>query len=121
MVRSRRVPEFSLARKARGAKLGTLLEISRLLADTSNLKTAFAAALETLGRHHGIFRGFVMLRDSESDKIRIEASYGLIRIQTHRVLIASARVLSARGSERKACRRTANKSRAAAAQPSSFS
>ena len=78
-------PELLSRERREVRKLGTLLEISRLLADTSNLKTAFAATLETLGRHHGIFRGFVMLRDSESDKIRIEASYGLNQDSTHRV------------------------------------
>ena len=48
-------PELVSRERREVRKLGTLLEISRLLADTSNLKTAFAATLETLGRHHGIF------------------------------------------------------------------
>jgi Nif-specific regulatory protein len=78
-------PELLSRERREVRKLGTLLEISRLLADTSNLKTAFAASLETLGRHHGLLRSFVMLLDSESEKIRIEASYGLNQDSAHHV------------------------------------
>jgi Nif-specific regulatory protein len=79
MVATLKSPELVTRERREVRKLGTLLEISRLLADTSNLKTAFAASLETLGRHHGMFRSFVMLLDRESEKIRIEASYGLVQ------------------------------------------
>src|SRR4030095_12073759 len=58
-------------------KLATLVEIGRILADESILKVGFARALETLGRHHGIVRSFVMLLDVESEKLRVEATYGL--------------------------------------------
>ena len=85
MVAAVKSPELVTRERREVRKLGTLLEISRLLADTSNLKTAFAASLETLGRHHGMFRSFVMLLDSESEKIRIEASYGLNQDSAHRV------------------------------------
>ena len=78
-------PELLSRERREVRKLGTLLEISRVLADTSNLKTAFAATLEALGRHHGMLRSFVMLLDSESEKIRIEASYGLNQSSAHRV------------------------------------
>src|SRR5678816_2477754 len=78
-------PELLSRERREVRKLGTLLEISRLLADTSNLKTSFAAALETLGRHHGMLRSFVMLLHSEGEKIRIEASYGLSQDSAHRV------------------------------------
>ena len=57
-------------------KLSTLVEIGRILADESTLKVAFARALETLGRHHGIVRSFVMLLDLDTEKLHIEATYG---------------------------------------------
>src|SRR6185369_4637332 len=79
-------PELLSRERREVRKLGTLLDISRLLADTSNLKTSFAAALETLGRHHGMLRSFVMLLDSEGDKIRVEASYGLNPESAHRLV-----------------------------------
>src|SRR4030095_6290466 len=67
-----------LTRERRGVrKLATLVEIARILADESILKVGFARALETLGRHHGIVRSFVMLLDVDSEKLRIEATYGL--------------------------------------------
>src|SRR5678815_4223774 len=66
-------------------KLGTLVEVGRILADTSSLKTALERALETLGRHHGMVRSFVMLLDRESDKIRMEATCGLNIDQARRV------------------------------------
>lgn len=58
-------------------KLATLVEVGRILAETNNLNTALTGALETLGRYHGIVRSFVMLLDSESDRLRVEATYGL--------------------------------------------
>jgi hypothetical protein len=48
MVAAVKSPELVTRERREVRKLGTLLEISRLLADTSNLKTAFAASLETL-------------------------------------------------------------------------
>jgi Nif-specific regulatory protein len=57
-------------------KLSTLVEIGRILADESILKVAFARALETLNRHHGIVRSFVMLLDLDTEKLHIEATYG---------------------------------------------
>jgi len=58
-------------------KLSTLVEIARVLADEAILKVGFARALETLGRHHGIVRSFVMLLDADSEKLRLEATFGL--------------------------------------------
>jgi Nif-specific regulatory protein len=78
-------PELLSRERREVRKLGTLLEIARILADISSLKTAFAATLETLGRHHGMVRSFVMLLDSEGEKIRIEASYGINQDSAHRV------------------------------------
>src|SRR5690349_2677624 len=78
-------PELLSREQREVRKLGSLLEISRLLADTSNLKTSFAATLEILGRHHGMLRCFVMLLDAEGEKLRIEASYGLNQDTAHRI------------------------------------
>jgi Nif-specific regulatory protein len=58
-------------------KLTTLLEIGQILAGTLDLKGAMSRALETLGRHHGMMRGVVMLLDPDTNELRIEASYGL--------------------------------------------
>ena len=58
-------------------KLSTLVEVGRILADETILKVALARVLETLGRHHGIVRSFVMLLDVDSEKLRIEATYGI--------------------------------------------
>lgn len=79
-------PELISRERREVRKLGTLVDIGRILADTSNLKIALAATLETLGRHHGTLRSFVMLLDSESDKIRVEATYGLNQDSAHRVV-----------------------------------
>ncbi|HEY2961378.1 MAG TPA: sigma 54-interacting transcriptional regulator [Pyrinomonadaceae bacterium] len=78
-------PELISRERREMKKLGTLHEIGRVLNDTNHLKTAFAATLDLLGRHHGMVRSFVMLLDSESEKIRIEASYGLNQDSAHRV------------------------------------
>ena len=58
-------------------KLGTLVEVGRILADTGNLKSGLTNVLETLGRHHGIVRSFVMLLDAEGPKLRVEATFGM--------------------------------------------
>jgi Nif-specific regulatory protein len=81
-----KTPELISRERREVRKLSTLVEVGQILADAGNLKTALAAILETLGRHHGILRGFVMLLDSESEKIRIEASYGLNEDSAHRVM-----------------------------------
>jgi Nif-specific regulatory protein len=70
-------PELLSRERREIRKLATLVELGRILADTNNLKTSLGRALEILGRHHGMVRSFVMLLDSESERIRIEATYGL--------------------------------------------
>lgn len=79
-----------LARERREIrKLATLVEVGRILADTTTLNTALTTVLETLGRFHGVVRSFVMLLDLESDKLRVEAIYGLnadaVRRVTYRI------------------------------------
>src|SRR4029453_3216602 len=77
--------EFVTRERREIRKLGTLVEIGRILADTNSLKSALERALEALGRHHGMVRSFVMLLDSESEKIRMEATFGLNLDQARRV------------------------------------
>jgi Nif-specific regulatory protein len=72
-----KAPELISRERREVRKLATLVELGRILADTAGLKVALGRVLETLGRHHGMVRSFVMLLDSESQKIRIEATYGL--------------------------------------------
>ena len=57
-------------------KLATLLETGQALAGAPNLKNAMGRVLETLGQHHGMVRSVIMLLDPDSDKLRVEASYG---------------------------------------------
>jgi Nif-specific regulatory protein len=78
-------PELVSRERREIRKLGTLVEIGRILADTNSLKAAFERVLETLGRHHGMVRSFIMLLDSESKKIRMEATYGINIDQARRV------------------------------------
>src|SRR5260370_40291405 len=72
-----KAPELISRERREVRKLATLVELGRILADSAGLKVALGRVLETLGRHHGMVRSFVMLLDSESQKIRIEATYGL--------------------------------------------
>ena len=78
-------PELISRERREIRKLGTLVEVGRILADTNNLKTGLELALETLGRYHGMVRSFVMLLESETGKIRIEATYGLNIDQARRI------------------------------------
>ncbi len=66
-------------------KLATLMEVGRILADSNNLATALTIVLETLGRYHGVVRSFVMLLDPESERLRIEATFGLSSDASRRV------------------------------------
>lgn len=58
-------------------RLASLLEIGQTLANTPDLKAAMSRVLETLGRHHSMLRGVVMLADPDGDELRIEASHGV--------------------------------------------
>jgi Nif-specific regulatory protein len=70
-------PELLSRERREVRKLSTLVELGRILADASGLKANLPKALETLGRHHGMVRSFVMLLDVEDDKLRIEATHGM--------------------------------------------
>jgi len=58
-------------------ELATLLEIGQTLARTQQLKDALANVLETLGHHHGMIRSALMLLDTDTNDLHIEASYGI--------------------------------------------
>jgi len=66
-------------------ELSTLQEIAQILARTHQLKDALANVLETLGRHHGLIRGAVMLLDTETNELHIDASYGINESAARRV------------------------------------
>src|SRR3954453_304975 len=65
-------------------KLTTLMDFGRQLADAANPKGCFGPLLETLGRHHGIIRSFIMLM-ADDEKIRMEAMHGLNEEVSRRV------------------------------------
>ena len=77
-------PELVSRERREIRKLGTLVEIGRILADTNALSLALERVLESLGRHHGMVRSFVMLLDRETGILRVEATYGLNLDQARR-------------------------------------
>src|ERR1043165_377599 len=77
-------PELVTRERREIRKLGTLIEIGRILADTNALSLALERVLESLGRHHGLIRSFVMLLERESGVLRVEATYGLNLDQARR-------------------------------------
>ena len=60
-------------------RLSTLLEASRALSGTLDLKPALHRVLEILGRHHGAVRGLVALVDEDTHALHVEATDGLFR------------------------------------------
>jgi Nif-specific regulatory protein len=66
-------------------KLATFLETGQALAGTYGLRGAISRVLETLGRHHGVVRGVVMLLDSGTSELGIIASHGLEETAVRRI------------------------------------
>ena len=62
--------------------LSTLLEASRALSGTLDLKAALHNVLEILGKHHGAVRGMVALIDEDTRDLHVEATDGLIKAGT---------------------------------------
>ncbi len=58
-------------------RLSDLLEISRVLASTPNLRAALTRSLEVLEERHGAVFGSVALIDAHSDEIVVEAASGV--------------------------------------------
>jgi Nif-specific regulatory protein len=58
-------------------KLADLLEISRILASTLNLRAALTRVLEVLEKEHGALFGAVSLLDAATDELVVEAASGL--------------------------------------------
>ncbi|MGH9903565.1 MAG: sigma 54-interacting transcriptional regulator, partial [Pyrinomonadaceae bacterium] len=71
--------------QAEARQLATLLEIGQTLAGTHELKAAMGRVLETLGRHHAMMRGLVMLIERDADELRIVASHGVSENGAQRV------------------------------------
>src|SRR5258706_7303630 len=81
LLSSRRMkPEQAEARK-----LATFMENGQTLAGTYGLKAAISRVLETLGRHHGVMRGVVMLLDHDTSELGIIASHGLDESRVRRI------------------------------------
>ncbi|HLM55844.1 MAG TPA: sigma 54-interacting transcriptional regulator [Pyrinomonadaceae bacterium] len=66
-------------------ELACLLEIAQTLAGAQDLKTAMRSVLEALGRLDGVTRGVLLLREAETDELRIAAAYGVSEEGTRRV------------------------------------
>src|SRR5882724_4517949 len=66
-------------------RLATFLETGQTLAGTYGLKAAISRVLETLGRHHGVMRGVVMLLDHDTSELGIIASHGLDESRVRRI------------------------------------
>ena len=77
-------------------ELATLLEIGQTLARTHQLKDGLANALETLGRHHGMIRGAIMLVDTDTNDLHIEASHGINESEARRVKYRSGEGITGR-------------------------
>ena len=58
-------------------KLSDLLELSRTLSSTLNLKAAFARVLEMLEENHRTVSGGIMLVDEATGELTIEAASGV--------------------------------------------
>jgi Nif-specific regulatory protein len=58
-------------------KLADLLEISRILASTLNLRAALTRVLEVLEKEHGALFGAVSLLDAQTDELVVEAASGV--------------------------------------------
>jgi Nif-specific regulatory protein len=61
-------------------KLSTLLEVSRALSGTLDLKAALHRVLEILGKHHGAVRSLVVLQDEDTRDLHVEATDGLVTL-----------------------------------------
>ncbi|HKE57994.1 MAG TPA: sigma 54-interacting transcriptional regulator [Pyrinomonadaceae bacterium] len=72
-----KTPELLSRERREVRKLSTLVEVGRILAESTGLKANLPRVLETLGRHHGMVRSFVMMLDVEDDRLRIEATHGM--------------------------------------------
>jgi Nif-specific regulatory protein len=63
--------------QAEARKLATFLETGQTLAGTFELRDAMARVLATLGRHHNMMRGTVVLLDPDTNDLYIAASHGV--------------------------------------------
>ena len=59
-------------------KLSTLLEASQALSATLDLHAALGRVLEILVKHHGAVRGAVLLQNTDTGEVQLEASAGAI-------------------------------------------
>ena len=79
------LPQYVKQEQSDPQETATLLEIGQTLADVPHLRRAMARALELLCHARGFTRGFVLLLDSETDEMRVEACFGLNEETARRV------------------------------------
>src|ERR671921_17859 len=73
----RGLPPYVTQGQTDSQEMATLLEIGQTLADVPHLRRAMGAALEMLAPPLGLLRAFVLLLDTETEELRVEACYGL--------------------------------------------
>jgi Nif-specific regulatory protein len=81
----RSLPPYVTQGQTDSREMATLLEIGQTLADVPHLRSAMGAALELLARARGFARAFVLLLDTETEELRVEACYGLNEESARRV------------------------------------
>jgi Nif-specific regulatory protein len=81
----RGLPPYVTQGQTDSREMATLLEIGQTLADVPHLRSAMGAALELLAQARGFARAFVLLLDTETEELRVEACYGLNEESARRV------------------------------------
>jgi hypothetical protein len=79
------LPPYVTQEQTDSRELATLLEIGQTLADVPHLRRAMGAALELLAQARGCSRAFVLLIETETEELRVEACYGLNEEAARRV------------------------------------
>jgi Nif-specific regulatory protein len=81
----RGLPPYVTQGQTDSQELATLLEIGQTLSDVPHLRRAMGAALELITQARGFLRAFVLLLDTETEELRVEACYGLNEESARRV------------------------------------
>src|SRR3954468_16127095 len=81
----RGLPPYVTQGQTDSQEMATLLEIGQTLADVPHLRRAMGVALEMLAQARGLLRACVLLLDTETEELRVEACYGLNEEAARRV------------------------------------
>jgi Nif-specific regulatory protein len=74
---ARGLPQLNKTEQTDAQELAALLEIGRTLADAAHLRRALSRALELLAHAGGLSRCFILLQDTPTDELRVEACFGM--------------------------------------------